>query len=62
VALLEFDVFAVYEQLELELQFGSEEYIGYVADGVNGFNDAFLVTVDDVRVSITCGAIGISRR
>ena len=52
-AVLEFDVFCTNGQLELEYQFGSEEYIEYVSDGSSGcFNDAFLVTVDGVVVSL----------
>jgi hypothetical protein len=47
-ACLEFNVFCVNGQLELEYQFGSEEYDEYV--GL--FNDGFLVTVDGVAVSM----------
>lgn len=47
-AALEFDLFCENGQLEFELQFGSEEYEEYVGD----FNDGFLITVDDVIVSL----------
>ncbi|MDB6072323.1 MAG: putative exosortase interaction protein [Verrucomicrobiales bacterium] len=54
-AVLEFDVFCTHGQLEMEYQFGSEEYLEYVG----GFNDAFMVTVDDVPVSLLPDASGI---
>jgi hypothetical protein len=47
-AALEFDLFCENGQLEFELQFGSEEYEEYVGD----YNDGFLITVDDVIVSL----------
>ncbi len=47
-AALEFDLFCENGQLEFEFQFGSEEYLKYV----QLFNDGFLVTVDDVIVSL----------
>lgn len=47
-AALEFDLFCENDQLEFEFQFGSEEYLKYV----QLFNDGFLVTVDDVIVSL----------
>jgi hypothetical protein len=47
-AALEFEVFCPNGQLELEYQFGSEEYDEYV----NSFNDGFLVLVNDVIVSL----------
>lgn len=47
-AILEFDVFCSDSQLELELQFSSEEYMEYVAQ----FNDAFLVTVDNAVMNL----------
>jgi hypothetical protein len=47
-ACLEFDVFCLNGQLELEYQFGSEEFDEYVSR----FNDGFLVTVDEVAVSL----------
>jgi hypothetical protein len=47
-AALEFDLFCENGQLEFEFQFGSEEYEEYVGD----FNDGFLITVDDVIVSL----------
>jgi hypothetical protein len=58
-AVLEFDVFppANHGQLELELQFGSEEYIEWV--GADGFNDAFLVIVDGGAVSLLPDTSGI---
>jgi hypothetical protein len=45
---LEFDLFCAESQLELVYQFGSEEY----DDFVGFFNDGFIVTVDDVIVSL----------
>ena len=55
-ATLEMEVFCTYGQLELELQFGSEEYNEYFGD--DGYHDAFAVTVDGVVVSLVpdCGA------
>ncbi len=47
-AILEFDAECENGQLELELQFGSEEYLEYV----DRFNDAFMVMVDGVVVSL----------
>jgi len=47
-AILEFDIFCENGQLEFEFQFGSEEYLKYV----NEYNDAFIITVDDVIVSL----------
>ena len=47
-AILEFDVFCTYGQLELDYQFGSEEYDEYVGS----HNDAFMVTVDGVVTSL----------
>lgn len=48
-AVLEFDAFCVNGQLVIDYQFGSEEYDEYV---VEGFNDAFVVIVDGVPVSL----------
>jgi hypothetical protein len=48
-AVLEFDVECDHSQMELEVQFGSEEFIEYIGS----FNDAFMVTVDDAVVSLT---------
>ncbi|WP_193211614.1 choice-of-anchor L domain-containing protein [Luteolibacter marinus] len=47
-AILEFDAECDNGQLELEIQFGSEEYLEYVGS----FNDAFAVFVDGVVVSL----------
>jgi hypothetical protein len=47
-AALEFDVFCQNGQLEFEFQFGSEEY----PEWVGRFNDGFIVTVNDVIVSL----------
>jgi len=46
-AALEFDVFCTDGQLEIEYQFGSEEYDSWVGE----YNDAFLITVDGVATS-----------
>ncbi len=43
-ASLEFDVFSTNGQLEIEYQFGSEEY----DEWVNSYNDAFLITINGV--------------
>jgi hypothetical protein len=53
-AVLEFDVFCSGSQLELVYQFGSEEYVEYVFDEIQSgcFNDAFMVTIDGVVVSV----------
>jgi hypothetical protein len=53
-AVLEFDVFCTGSQLEFVYQFGSEEYIEYVFDEAQSgcFNDAFIVTIDGVVVSL----------
>jgi hypothetical protein len=53
-AALEFDVYCANSQLEIEFQFGSEEYLEYVAeDAETGcYNDAFMLTVDGVFVSL----------
>jgi hypothetical protein len=48
-AALEFDLFCENGQLEFEFQFGSEEYLEYVEQ----YNDGFLITVNDVIVSLT---------
>jgi hypothetical protein len=48
-AVLEFDVFCVNGQLVIDYQFGTEEYDEYVT---SGFNDAFMINVDDVTVSL----------
>jgi hypothetical protein len=45
---LEFDVFCSHPQLEVRYQFGSEEY----PEWVGRYNDAFLITVDGVVVSM----------
>ncbi len=45
---LEFDVYCAEGQLELEYQFGSEEYLEYVGTK----NDAIAVTIDGVLVSL----------
>jgi hypothetical protein len=47
-AVLEFDVFCVNGQLVIDYQFGTEEYDEYV----ERFNDAFMITVDGVPVSL----------
>jgi hypothetical protein len=47
-AVLEFDVFCVNGQLVIDYQFGTEEYDDYVQK----FNDAFMITVDGVPVSL----------
>lgn len=47
-AALEFDLFCENGQFEFEFQFGSEEYEEYIGQ----FNDGFLITVDDVIVSL----------
>jgi hypothetical protein len=47
-AALEFDVFCQNGQLEFEFQFGSEEF----PEWVGWYNDGFLVTVNDVIVSL----------
>jgi hypothetical protein len=47
-AALEFDLFCQNGQLEFEFQFGSEEFPEWVGD----YNDGFLVTVNDVIVSL----------
>lgn len=46
-AVLEFDVFCTEGQLEIEYQFGSEEYDDWVGE----YNDAFLVMIDGVATS-----------
>lgn len=47
-AVLEFDVFCTHGQLEIDFQFGSEEYDQWVSS----FNDAFLISVDGVPASL----------
>lgn len=54
-AALEFDLFCMNGQLEFEFQFGSEEYLEYVEQ----YNDGFLITVDDVIVSLTPDCLDI---
>jgi hypothetical protein len=54
-AALEFDLFCENGQLEFEFQFGSEEYLEYVEQ----YNDGFLITVDDVIVSLTPDCLDI---
>jgi len=54
-ASLEFDLFCENGQLEFEFQFGSEEYLEYVGQ----FNDGFMITVDDVIVSLVPDGEGI---
>ena len=54
-AALEFDLFCSNGQLEIEHQFGSEEYDEFV----NSFNDGFLVLVDGVIVSLAPDASNI---
>lgn len=60
-AALEFDVYCEDSQLELVLQFGSEEYLEWVSDlsrqGCK--NDAIMVTVDGVVVSLVPGGSDI---
>jgi len=53
-AILEFDVFSVNGQLEMEFQFGSEEYDEYVFDTAapDCYNDAFMITIDDKVLSL----------
>jgi len=53
-AVLEFDVFCANGQLEVEFQFGSEEYVEFVFNEAQSgcFNDAFMLTVDGVVVSL----------
>ncbi len=48
-ASLEFELFSTNRQLEIEMQFGSEEYDEYVGQ----YNDGFLVAVDGAVVSLT---------
>ena len=48
-ASLEFEVFSANQQLEIEMQFGSEKYDEYVGQ----YNDGFLVAVDGAVVSLT---------
>jgi hypothetical protein len=45
---LEFDLFCSHSQLEIEFQFGSEEYDEYVSQ----YNDGFMISVDGVIVSL----------
>lgn len=47
-AVLEFDVFCVNGQLVIDYQFGTEEYDEYVQQ----YNDAFMITVDGVAVTL----------
>jgi hypothetical protein len=53
-AVLEFDVFCTNGQLEMEYQFGSDEYDEFVSDAANPdcFNDAFMLTIDGKVVSL----------
>jgi hypothetical protein len=53
-AALDFDVYCLNGQLEIEFQFGSEEYIEWVAEGTETgcYNDAFMLTVDGVFVAL----------
>jgi hypothetical protein len=54
-AILEFDVSCLHGQLELIYQFGSEEYDEFVSEVVSTYcyNDAFMISIDDVVVSLT---------
>ncbi|MBG86831.1 MAG: hypothetical protein CMO80_08020 [Verrucomicrobiales bacterium] len=52
---LEFDVFCQNSQLEIQYQFGSEEYPEFV----NFFNDGFMMTVDGVLVPFVPDCSGI---
>jgi len=58
---LECDITATYRQLELELQYASEEYIEFISEEADGdcFNDIFLVTLEGVPMSLTpdCSAL-----
>ncbi len=47
-AVLEFDVLCTNGQLELEYQFGSEEYDEYIGE----YNDGFMISVDGVIVNL----------
>lgn len=47
-AILQFDAYCANGQLELDYQFGSEEYPEWVGD----FNDGFMVTIDGVLVTL----------
>lgn len=47
-AVLEFDAYCANGQLEMDYQFGSEEYPEWVGD----FNDGFMVTIDGVLVTL----------
>ena len=53
-AVLEFDVFCANGQLEMEYQFGSDEYDEYVFDTAQSgcYNDAFMLTIDGKVVSL----------
>ncbi len=54
-AVLKFTDYCVNSQLEMEIQFGSEEYNEYISHqliaGSDFHNDAFLITVDGVPIS-----------
>jgi len=53
-AVLEFDVFCANGQLEMEYQFGSDEYDEFVFDTAQSgcYNDAFMLTIDSKVVSL----------
>jgi hypothetical protein len=51
-AVLSFDAECVYSQIEIEVQFGSEEYLEFVAQGEVCHNDAMMISVDNVIVSL----------
>ncbi len=53
-AALEFDVFCANGQLEMQFQFGSDEYDEYVFDTAQSgcYNDAFMLTIDGKVVSL----------
>lgn len=53
-AILEFDTICDNGQLELELQFGSEEYLEFIGDSDEKcFNDLIFISVDGIPISIT---------
>jgi hypothetical protein len=51
-AVLAFDAECIHSQIELEVQFGSEEYLEYVSHGDECKNDAMMISVDNVIVSL----------
>ena len=51
-AAIDFNVVNLNGQLEIVYQFGSEEYLEYVSDNVECFNDSFLVLVNGRTTSL----------